>query len=88
MEEMGLAAQGAGQGMGITVEQVVEMLMAGTTPEELMAQGVAPEMIEKAIAILEEQATLGQAQMPGKQDGMGPVGMGQGQGGLAQRAVV
>ena len=87
MEEMGLAAQGAGQGMGITVEQVVEMLMAGTTPEELMAQGVAPEMIEKAIAILEEQATLGQAQMPGKQVGIGPVGMGQEQGGLAGRGM-
>ena len=78
---MGLAAQGAGQGMGITVEQVVEMLLQGITPEELMAQGVAPEMIEKAVAMLEQRALTAQ------EPGMGPVGMGQGQGGLAGRGM-
>lgn len=50
MNEKGLAAMSAPS--QITVEQVVDMLMKGITPDEIMAKGVDVEVIEEAIEIL------------------------------------
>jgi len=65
----GLAAQGAQQpqASGVSVEQVVQALMAGTTPEELMQAGVPQEIIMQAIQIIEQQMAQqggGQPQAP------------------------
>ena len=59
MEEQGLAAQ-AGQGQGQdaamqAISQIVELLMQGVTPEELLRQGVDPKLIEQAIEMLKAQ---------------------------------
>ncbi len=51
------------QGMP-TVEQVIELLMQGADPEELVAQGVPPELIMEAIAIIEQQMGAQQQQAP------------------------
>ena len=69
----GLAQQAAmGQQSQISpemVEQVAMMLSQGITPEELMAKGVPPEVIEAAMGMLSQQATA----MP--QEEMGLAGM-------------
>ena len=57
MEEQGLAAQ-AGQGQDAAMQaisQIVELLMQGVTPEELLRQGVDPKLIEQAIEMLKAQ---------------------------------
>ena len=74
MEEQGLAAQ-AGQDQQQTqmVQQVMEMLLQGAKPEELIAQGVPASVIEMAIKMLREQQ---QQMAPAPQDP-----------GLAQRMV-
>ena len=51
------------QGMP-TVEQVIELLMQDADPEELVAQGVPPELIMEAIAIIEQQMGAQQQQAP------------------------
>ena len=74
MEE-GLAAQaGQDQQQAQMVQQVMEMLVQGATPEELVQQGVPASIIEMAVKMLREQQ---QSMMPQQQDA-----------GLAQRAVV
>ena len=73
MEE-GLAAQvGQDQQQAQMVQQVMEMLVQGATPEELVQQGVPASVIEMAVKMLREQQQL---MMPQQQDA-----------GLAQRAV-
>lgn len=42
------------QGMP-TVEQVIQMLMQGVDPEELVGMGIPPELIMEAIQVLEQQ---------------------------------
>ena len=57
MEEQGLAAQ-AGQEQDAAMQaisQIVELLMQGVTPEELLRQGVDPKLIEQAIEMLKAQ---------------------------------
>jgi len=63
--EQGLAAQSAGQGMGMgmggqgspeqMIQQVVQMLMEGVDPEQLVQQGVPIEIIQAAIEIIMAQ---------------------------------
>lgn len=58
----GLAALAAGgQPRGgnqeMTVKEVIALLQQGATPEELVAMGVQPAVIEQAIQILTQQAT-------------------------------
>ena len=73
MEE-GLAAQaGQDQQQAQMVQQVMEMLVQGATPEELVRQGVPASMIEMAVKLLREQQ---QQMAPAPQDP-----------GLAQRMV-
>lgn len=53
--EQGLAQQAAGQDMQMMVQQVVQLLMEGVAPEELLQQGVPMEVIQEAIAIIQAQ---------------------------------
>lgn len=66
MEEQGLAAQAVqGQDQAMMVQQVMEALMQGAKPEELIAQGVPASVIEMAIKMLREQQ---QQMAPQQQD--------------------
>lgn len=51
-EMMGLAGMGMEQ---ITVEQVVEMLKQGMTPEELVSAGVPQELVERAMMAIQQE---------------------------------
>lgn len=53
--EQGLAQQAAGQDMQMMVQQVVQLLMEGVAPEDLLQQGVPMEVIQEAIAIIQAQ---------------------------------
>ena len=75
MEETGLAAgtaQEMGQQSGVpggtaqmpTVEEVAQYLMQGITPEQLAQAGVPVELIEQAIAMLQQQMAAQGAQAP------------------------
>ena len=64
MEEQGLAAQSqAGQEaqMQQAVQQIVELLMQGVKPEELIQQGIPQELVMKAIEIVKAQQSQQQA---------------------------
>lgn len=59
------------------IEQIIQLLMDGVDPEELVKQGVPPEMIMQAIDILEQQLMAQQGgqqaaqQAPAPQQGQG-----------------
>lgn len=60
--EQGLAAQqGAGQASGIALQDVVNMLMQGVDPEQLLQQGVPMELIREAIQLIMAQEQQAQA---------------------------
>jgi hypothetical protein len=71
----GLAQQMAGQpaqkqnaqGMP-TVEQIIEMLLQGADPDELVQMGIPPELLMQAIEVLEQQAAA--QQVPAEQQGL------------------
>ena len=68
MEEQGLAGQsqvGQDAQMAQMVQQVMEMLMQGAKPEELIAQGIPASVIEMAVKMLREQQAQ---QVPMQQD--------------------
>lgn len=72
MEEMGLAAQSAQQAQPSTeemVQQVMQALMEGMSPEELLQQGVPAEVIQMAIQMLQQQQSAGKAPVPVEQQG-------------------
>lgn len=78
MEEQGLAAQ-VGQGQDASMQaisQIVELLMRGVTPEELLQQGVPQELVMKAVEIMKAQQAQQQQMVPQQQNP-----------GLAQRMV-
>ena len=52
----GLAEQGMAQVDPQMVQQVATMLAQGVSPEELVNQGVPPQVVEMAMAMLQEQA--------------------------------
>ena len=67
MEEQGLAAQ-AGQEQDaamMAISQIMELLMQGVTPEELVKQGVDPKLVEQAVRLLRQQQQLQTQQNPG-----------------------
>ena len=75
MEEQGLAAQSqAGQDAQVqqAVQQIVELLMQGVRPEELIQQGVPQELVMKAVEIVKaqqgQQQADAQAMAPQQQD--------------------
>lgn len=55
----GLAAQGAQQGqqqqLQQMLQQVIQMLMQGANPDDLIKQGVPPEVVQQAIQIIQQQ---------------------------------
>ena len=61
MPEQGLAAQQAGMGgvqqtpSSITLKQVMQALVAGATPEELVQAGVPVELIKRAMQMINSQ---------------------------------
>ena len=61
MPEQGLAAQQAGMGgvqqtpSSITLEQVIQALVAGATPEELVQAGIPVELIKRAMQMINSQ---------------------------------
>ena len=70
MEEQGLAAQ-VGQGQDASMQaisQIVELLMQGVTPEELLQQGVPQELVMKAVEIMKAQQAQQQQMAPQQQD--------------------
>lgn len=78
MEEQGLAAQtGQGQNQAMmAIQQIMELLMQGVTPEELLQQGVPQELVMKAVEMVKAQQAQQQQMAPAPQDP-----------GLAQRMV-
>ena len=62
MEEQGLAQQAAAQGAGglgqqmPSVEELVQLLMQGITPEELVQAGVPQQLVEQAVAMAQQMA--------------------------------
>lgn len=59
--EQGLAQQSVQQ---VTVEQVIELLMQGIPPEDLVQQGVPVEVIEQAIQTIMAQQQPVQPESP------------------------
>ena len=62
-EELGLAAQqygaesgapSAGSGQPITVEELMQLLMSGITPQQLIEAGVPRQLVDQAIAMLKQ----------------------------------
>jgi hypothetical protein len=72
-------AQGQQQGPDMEmIEQIIQLLMEGADPEDLVKQGIPPELIMQAIDILEQQlAAQGQGQAPQQapQQQAGPQGL-------------
>lgn len=60
MAQQGLAAQQAAP--AIAVQDVVDMLLQGADPEQLLQQGVPMEIIREAIQIIMAQDQQSQAQ--------------------------
>lgn len=44
-----------------TVEQVIQMLMEGMDPEEMVKMGIPPELVMQAIQVVEKQMAAQQA---------------------------
>ena len=68
MDEMGLAqamGQGGGMGQG-KLQEIVAMLMQGTTPEELLQMGVPEQLIMQAMEIVAEET----AEVPAENAGL------------------
>ena len=65
MNERGLA-QAMSAPSQVSVRQVVQMLMQGAEPEELVQMGIPEEMVTQAIRALMQQM---QAQQPAQQEG-------------------
>lgn len=56
MQQEGLAASGTMQGGGqMTVDQVVQAIMQGANPDELLQMGVPQQVIDEAMKILMAQ---------------------------------
>jgi hypothetical protein len=79
--EQGLAQQAASTGSGnlgsqqVTVEELVELLLQGITPEELMAAGVPQQLIEQAMGMLQQMSQQGPTQQAGMEQGLAQAGM-------------
>lgn len=48
-------SQNSDQEMMAMMEQVIQLLLGGMDPEELVKQGVPPEIIMQAIQVIEQQ---------------------------------
>lgn len=84
MQEENRMRQGLGQGPGrpantpmISVDELVQLLKQGITPEELAQQGVPGELIDQALMALQSEVQQGQQMQPsaGGVDQQGLAGM-------------
>lgn len=67
MEEMGLAASMAQNTQPMRdIDQIIQMLMEGVTPQELVQQGVPVELVQAAMQEISKQTT----QVPPEQAGL------------------
>ena len=75
MEEDGLAAMmssnpvGGGQPTTQDIDQILQLLQEGTSPQELMAMGIPEQLIEQAIAMLQNAGP----QMEDQNQGLGGI---------------
>lgn len=77
-EEQGLAGQAQQGGQEeqamAAVQQIVELLMQGVKPEELIQQGIPQELVMKAVEIVKaqqgQQQASAQAMAPGQDPGL------------------
>jgi len=64
-----MAAQPAPQEAGMpTIEQLIQVLMQGVDPEELLAQGIPAELIMQAIQVIEQQ--MAAQNVPAEEQGL------------------
>lgn len=65
-QPQGLAAQGAQQqpSQEQMLQQIIQLLMQGVTPQQLEAKGVPVELIKQAIAIIQQHQAQSQGQAP------------------------
>ena len=81
MEEVGLAAQQYGEASGtgsnkpVTVEELVQLLMSGITPQQLVEAGVPQELVQQAMAMAKQMSQtaagpVGQGGVPMSDDGL------------------
>lgn len=70
MEELGLASSMTQQGPSQEemVGQVIEALMSGVSPEDLLEQGVPAEVIQMAIEMIKQEQASG-ASVPAQEQG-------------------
>ena len=61
-----------------TVEELIALLKQGITPQELVQQGVPPELIEQAITVLQQEVQTGQPQGQPVQGGLADMYMAEG----------
>ena len=54
-EEQGLAGGGMDPQQQELIKQVIQMLMQGADPQELVDKGVPPQIVQMAIQIIQEQ---------------------------------
>ena len=67
MEEMGLAASMAQNTQPMRdIDQIIQMLIEGVTPQELVQQGVPVELVQAAMQEISKQTT----QVPPEQAGL------------------
>ena len=88
MAQEGLAQQmaspaAAGMSQMPTVEEIIQLLMEGAQPEELIQAGIPQELIMQAIQILEQQLAQ-QAPQQAQQQQLPPQAGPTGEAGLAQ----
>ena len=70
-EELSLARQGAQQGAEDMIKQVIQLLMQGVSPEELIQKGVPAEVIQMAMEMIKQQEQQSAApQVPAGQTGL------------------
>lgn len=64
----GQGVGGPPQGQKQMITQVVQMLLQGVTPEELLRQGVPKSVIEKAVMVIQNRQQ--QQQVPMQEQGL------------------
>jgi hypothetical protein len=65
------------QGGMPTIEQIAELLLSGVDPEDLVEQGVPPELIMQAIELIEQQMAAEQGGQPVQAQPSAPQGLAQ-----------
>ena len=60
MEPQGLAERTLGIETQTGVQEIIDMLMNGISPEDLINQGVPVELVEQAIAMISQRQSVGQ----------------------------